>query len=119
MSVRWSRVSGTLDALINNASSVARLMNRRKLRQKQILAVLTLSSAFSVGHAFADENIKGSVRGGGDNPAIALLAVLGSKPPTHVVINEMTTVASVWTNAQFLVGATLKGPSLGLRIAAG
>jgi len=168
-----------LDALINNASSVARLMNRRKLRQKQILAVLTLSSAFSVGHAFADENIKGSVlgggapisnskvtlyaatadepkqlaqtktdnqghfevrvtgapsgsslylfafggeptvRGGGDNPAIALLAVLGSKPPTHVVINEMTTVASVWTNAQFLVGATLKGPSLGLRIAAG
>src|SRR5215510_112511 len=59
------------------------------------------------------------VRGGGDNPAIGLLAVLGSKPPTYVVINEMTTVASVWTNAQFLVGATLKGPALGLRIAAG
>ena len=59
------------------------------------------------------------VRGGGDNSAIALLAVLGSKPPAHVVINEMTTVASVWTNAQFLVGATLKGPVLGLRIAAG
>src|SRR5215469_3874769 len=58
------------------------------------------------------------VRGGGDNPVIALLAVLGSKPPAHVVINEMTTVASVWTNAQFLVGATLKGPPLGLRIAA-
>src|SRR5215472_10119016 len=32
------------------------------------------------------------VRGGGDNPAVALLAVLGSKPPGHVVINEMTTV---------------------------
>jgi len=59
------------------------------------------------------------VRGGGDNPAIALLAVLGSKPPAYVVINEMTTVASVWTNAQFLVGAMLKGPALGLRIAAG
>src|SRR5215813_4079333 len=59
------------------------------------------------------------VRGGGDNPAIALLAVLGSKPPAHAVINEMTTVASVWTNAQFLIGATLKGPALGLRIAAG
>src|SRR5215831_5069101 len=58
------------------------------------------------------------VRGGGNNPAIALLAVLGGKPPTHVVINEMTTVASVWTNAQFLVGATIKGPALGLRIAA-
>src|SRR5215471_10258314 len=59
------------------------------------------------------------VRGRGNNPAIALLAVLGGKPPTHVVINEMTTVASVWTNAQFLIGATLKGPALGLRIAAG
>jgi len=47
------------------------------------------------------------------------LAVLGSKPPAYVVINEMTTVASVWTNAQFLVGAMLKGPALGLRIAAG
>ncbi len=54
-----------------------------------------------------------------DNPAIALLAVLGNKPPAHVVLNEMTTVASVWTNAQFLDGTTLKGPSLGLRIAAG
>src|SRR5215469_9610748 len=42
-------------------------------------------------------------RGGGNNPAIALLTVLGGKPPAHVVINEMTTVASVWTNAQFLV----------------
>jgi DNA-binding beta-propeller fold protein YncE len=57
--------------------------------------------------------------GGGDNPAIALLAVLGSKPPARVVLNEMTTVASVWTNAQFLDGATLKGPMLSLRIAAG
>ena len=33
-----------------------------------------------------------------DNPAIALLAVLGNKPPDKVVINEFTTIASVWTN---------------------
>jgi Transthyretin-like family len=33
-------------------------------------------------------------QGSGDNPAIALLAVVGSKPPTHVVIDEMTTLAS-------------------------
>lgn len=33
---------------------------------------------------------KQKARGGGDNPAIGLLAVLGSKPPTHVVISEMT-----------------------------
>jgi hypothetical protein len=55
----------------------------------------------------------------GDNPAIALMAVIGSKPPGSVTINEMTTVASVWTNAQFLDGTVIKGPSLSLRIAAG
>src|SRR5271167_4872745 len=53
------------------------------------------------------------------NPALALLAVLGNKPPAIVTINESTTVASVWTNAQFLNGTTLRGNALGLRIAAG
>jgi hypothetical protein len=57
--------------------------------------------------------------GSGNNPAIALITVLGSKPPDNVVINEMTTVASVWTNAQFLDGAAIKGPALSLHIAAG
>ncbi|HJU10244.1 MAG TPA: hypothetical protein VJ728_05175, partial [Candidatus Binataceae bacterium] len=58
-------------------------------------------------------------RAGGANPAIALLSVLGSKPPAHATINEFTTIASVWTNAQFLNGAELKGYALGLKIAAG
>jgi hypothetical protein len=56
---------------------------------------------------------------GGDNPAIALMTVIGSKPPATVTINEMTTVASVWTHAQFLDGSVIKGPALSLRIAAG
>jgi len=55
----------------------------------------------------------------GDNPAIALLTVVGSKAPAKVTINEMTTVASVWTHAQFLDGAEVKGHALGLKIAAG
>ena len=55
----------------------------------------------------------------GDNPAIALLSVLGNTPLAKVVINEMTTVASVWTNAQFIDGTAIKGHSLGLKIAAG
>src|SRR5262249_50659654 len=55
----------------------------------------------------------------GDNPAVALLSVLGNTPPSTVVINEMTTVASVWTHAQFLNGAAIKGNALGLKIAAG
>jgi hypothetical protein len=58
-------------------------------------------------------------RGSGNNPVIALLAVLGNAPPSTVVINEMTTVASVWTNAQFLDGTAIKGNPLGLKIAAG
>jgi streptogramin lyase len=36
-----------------------------------------------------------------------------------VTINEMTTVASVWTHAQFIDGAVIQGHALGLRIAAG
>jgi hypothetical protein len=56
---------------------------------------------------------------GSDNPAIALMTVIGDKPPATVTINEMTTVASVWTHAQFLDGSVIKGPALSLRIAAG
>ena len=58
-------------------------------------------------------------KGSSDNPAIALLTVLGNRPPDKVVIDEMTTVASVWTNAQFLDGTAIKGRALGLRVAAG
>jgi hypothetical protein len=58
-------------------------------------------------------------RGSGNNPNIALLTVVGATPPPKVVVNEMTTVASVWTHAQFLDGTAIKGHSLGLKIAAG
>ena len=57
--------------------------------------------------------------GSGDNPAIALMTVAGSKPPRHVVINEMTTLASVITHSQFIDGIAIKGSALALRIAAG
>jgi hypothetical protein len=67
----------------------------------------------------ATGGVSAANQGSGNNPAIALIAVLGSNPPAKVVINEMTTVASVWTNAQFLDDATLRGQPLSLRIAAG
>src|SRR5262245_10223415 len=54
-------------------------------------------------------------KGGGENPAIAMLAVLGNSPLPKIVINEMTTAASVWTNAQFLSGDAIKGHALGLK----
>src|SRR5262245_49381974 len=55
----------------------------------------------------------------GDNPSIALITVVGAKPPARVTINEMTTVASVWTHNQFIDGTAIKGHALGLKIAAG
>src|SRR5262245_9820315 len=54
----------------------------------------------------------------GDNPAIALLAVVGTTSPARVTINEMTTVASVWTHNQFIDGTAIAGHALGLKIAA-
>src|SRR5215510_2934211 len=58
-------------------------------------------------------------KGSGDDPAIALLSVLGNTAPATVVINEMTTVASAFTSARFIKGEAISGNPLGLRIAAG
>ena len=55
----------------------------------------------------------------GQNPAIVLMATLGTEPPERVTVNELTTVASVWTAAQFLNGSAMSGNATGLRIAAG
>ncbi len=54
----------------------------------------------------------------GNNPAIALLSVVGSTPPARVVINEFTTIASVVTHGQLIDNTTIKGSPLQLRIAA-
>jgi len=67
----------------------------------------------------AKGGIPAANKGGGDNPAIALLAIVGSKPPAHVTINELTTVASAFTNARFINGDGISGNPLGLKIAAG
>src|SRR5262245_3154212 len=56
---------------------------------------------------------------GAENPRIALMTVLGATPADKVTINEMTTVASVWTHNQFIDGTAIKGQPLQLKIAAG
>jgi hypothetical protein len=64
----------------------------------------------------------GEPKAGGDkgpNPTITLMATLGTTPPKRVTINELTSVASAWTGAQFLNGIALSGKAQGLRIAAG
>ncbi len=58
-------------------------------------------------------------KAGGDNPAVVFLSVLGSNPPDQVVVNELTTVASAFTNARFINGDGISGNPLGLKIAAG
>jgi hypothetical protein len=58
-------------------------------------------------------------KAGGDNSAVALLTVLSGNAKESVVINELTTVASAFTNARFINGESISGNSLGLRIAAG
>ena len=55
----------------------------------------------------------------GNNSELAFLSVLGSQPPAKATVNEMTTIASVWTHAQFFDGTGIKGHALGLHIAAG
>ncbi len=55
----------------------------------------------------------------GDNPAIALMVLLGSPAPKTVTVNELTTVASAFTAAQFINEGGLSGNPLGLHIAAG
>ena len=41
---------------------------------------------------------------GGSSDALALMSVLGTKPPDNVVVNELTTVASAFTSARFING---------------
>ena len=52
---------------------------------------------------------------GGDDKGLDLLAVLGTDPPPKVVVNELTTVASAFTNARFINGEAISGNPLGLK----
>jgi hypothetical protein len=70
-------------------------------------------------YLIAERGKSSAVKTGDEDDRMALMTVLGSEPPSSVVINELTTIASVWTHAQFLDGAAITGHTLGLRIAAG
>ena len=80
-----------------------------------------------VGHSSAENVIYIVAKGGipkaamnkSSNDAIMLLAVLNGTTSKKIVVNEFSTIASVWTSAQFLNGEVLSGMKLGLRIAAG
>jgi hypothetical protein len=55
----------------------------------------------------------------GADDAVALMALLGASLPETVTVNELTTVASAFTAAQFIKGESISGNPLGLQIAAG
>jgi streptogramin lyase len=54
----------------------------------------------------------------GSDPVEQML-ILGMDRPEKVVLNELTTIASAFTGAQFLSGTNFSGHDLGLKIASG
>ncbi|MGY8749820.1 MAG: hypothetical protein ACKVHR_17395 [Pirellulales bacterium] len=76
--------------------------------------------AFELTNLGANEegNIYYITTAGGVHENVALMSVLGATPPQTIVINEMTTVASVFTSAQFINGVAISGNPLGVKIAA-
>jgi len=73
----------------------------------------------SILYVVAKGGIPSANKTGSNNPAIALMTVLGTKLPKTVTVNELTTVASAFTAARFINGEAISGNPLGLRIAAG
>lgn len=61
----------------------------------------------------------GTPKAGKATEGLALLSVLGHTPPEKITVNELTTVASAFTAAQFIDGEAISGKPLGLKIAAG
>jgi hypothetical protein len=55
----------------------------------------------------------------GPEDGVTLLSVVGESVPPTAAVNELTTVASVFTHARFVEGTAISGNDLGLRIAAG
>ncbi len=78
----------------------------------------TLSGASSL-YLVASGGAPAVNKAGGDNKGLDLLAVLGKDPPPKVVVNELMTVASAFTNARFIKSESISGNPLGLKIAAG
>ena len=54
--------------------------------------------------------------GGREAPALKLMASLPERAAAKITINELTTIGSVWPNAQLLAGSMLQGTSVGLTI---
>ena len=46
---------------------------------------------------------------------LTMLTVLGKRPANRIVINEFTTIGSIWPNAQLLRGNKLSGSALALQ----
>ena len=84
-----------------------------------VLPIAQMSGGNPVLYVVASGGTPSANKGAGSNPAIVFLSVLGSDPPSSIVVNELTTIASVWTNAQFIDGTAIQGTALSLSIAAG
>ncbi|OKL44753.1 hypothetical protein [Pseudovibrio exalbescens] len=76
--------------------------------------------------AFSFSQLEGAIENGlfyltasqVDNEQLVLMAAIGPQLQEQVVLNELTTVATVFTHAQFMNGTDIRGNELGLLIAA-
>ena len=59
---------------------------------------------------------RGGDVGGSSADQLTMLTVLGGDESRRIAINELTTVGSIWPNAQLLQGSALKGSTSGLMI---
>ncbi len=69
-------------------------------------------------YLIASGGVPSANKAGGNNRGNPAVDGSGQQAPAKVVINEMTTIASVVTHAQFIVGTWIKGSPLALKIAA-
>ena len=60
----------------------------------------------------------GKLEGKAENKAITLITALGATAPGDITVNEMTTIATVWTHNQLIAGKSISGQPLQLKIAA-
>ena len=107
----WSAGTGVpkkIDQVRSDETGRFEIHNTFHGDEKSFVLYLTASG----GHPTASKNT-------GNDASLVLLSLLGKKPPGKVVVNELTTVASAFTAAQFIKGDVISGNDLGLQIAAG
>ena len=112
-------IAGSAVTLWEASATAPRKLAEAKTNERGEFSVPAFAHAGTSLYLVAAGGQAKAAEASGDNSAIMLMTVLGNRPPARVTINELTTIASVWTHAPFLAGSDIQGYPLGLHIAAG